>query len=420
MTHTVAPSRLPAWLFGSGVIAVAMGVMNLSTYGFTILAARVLGPSQYGALAALMGLMLVITVVSLGLQATGARRVSAAPDQLVSIESAILAVSYRSALALCGLTLLAVPVVTSLLRLDSWITAALLALTCLPLTVMGGQAGILQGERRWLPLAGIYLTSGVGRVIFGGIALLVQPTALSAMVGVALGAVVPVVIGWVALRHPTRPSNRKPRTARPARERLGWGKGSLMREMAHNSHALLAFFALSNADVVIARSMLPDHESGLYAGGLILAKAVLFLPQFVVVVAFPSMSADTTRRSAQLKGLALVLAIGASATLGAWLLSGLTVTFIGGSAYAEIQGVLWAFGAVGTLLAMNQFMVYGVVARQSQRAVFVLWAGLLTLLGFAAVVDSVTFLLTTVAAVQGVVLAALVVRGFRNRRPVTV
>src|SRR5680860_1079984 len=62
-------SRLPSWLVGSGVIAIAMGVMNVATYAFTILAARWLGPQQYGALAALMGLLLIVTVVALGLQA---------------------------------------------------------------------------------------------------------------------------------------------------------------------------------------------------------------------------------------------------------------------------------------------------------------------------------------------------------------
>ena len=56
-----------------------MAVMNVTTYGFTILAARLLGPAEYGALAAVMGLLLVVNVLSLGLQATGARRVSAAP-----------------------------------------------------------------------------------------------------------------------------------------------------------------------------------------------------------------------------------------------------------------------------------------------------------------------------------------------------
>ena len=64
----------------------------------------------------------------------------------------------------------------------------------------------------------------------------------------------------------------------------------ILRETFHNSQVLLAFFALSNADIVIARNVLDEHDAGLYAGGLILTKAMLFLPQFVVVVAFPSMS----------------------------------------------------------------------------------------------------------------------------------
>ena len=63
----------------------------------------------------------------------------------------------------------------------------------------------------------------------------------------------------------------------------------------HNSHALLAFFALSNVDVVVARNVLAEHQAGLYAGGLILTKAVLFLPQFVVVIVFPSMSSAAVR-----------------------------------------------------------------------------------------------------------------------------
>jgi len=79
------------------VIAVAMAVMNVTTYAFTILAARLLGPAEYGALAAVMGLLLVVNVLSLGLQATGARRVSAAPHHRPQIEHEVLATSYASA-----------------------------------------------------------------------------------------------------------------------------------------------------------------------------------------------------------------------------------------------------------------------------------------------------------------------------------
>ena len=393
---------------GGAVIAVAMGVMNLTTYGFTILAARLLGPEEYGALAAVMGLLLVVNVLSLGLQATGARRVSAAPDNPAQIEHEVMATSYASALVLGALALLATPVVADTLNLDSWGAAALIAVTAVPLSVMGGQAGILQGERRWAPLAAIYLTVGVGRLGFGAVALLLEPNTLGAMTGITVGALLPVVVGWFALRHPDRhrahPGGRRPRFE----ARLpSWGAGGVLRETLHNSHALLAFFALSNTDVIIARNTLAPHQAGLYAGGLILAKAVLFLPQFVVVIAFPAMSQQGAARRMNLMGLGLVLAIGAVTVAGVAVLSGLAVVFIGGPEYADLQGRLWMFAALGTLLAMLQLMIYGVVARQHQRMVFVAWAALVALLCLAPFVHSLTQLLVTVVTIDTVLFAVL-------------
>ena len=71
-------------LSGGGSIAVAMGIMNIATYGFTMLAARMLGPQPYGALAGLMATLLVISVLQLGLQATGARRIAAEPEHVAA------------------------------------------------------------------------------------------------------------------------------------------------------------------------------------------------------------------------------------------------------------------------------------------------------------------------------------------------
>jgi O-antigen/teichoic acid export membrane protein len=390
------------------VIAVAMGVMNLTTYGFTILAARILGPVEYGALAAVMGLLLVLNVLSLGLQATGARRVAAAPSDRDGIERDVMRTTYRCALALGALSLLATPLVSAVLNLDSWSIAALIAVTVVPLTVMGGQAGILQGERRWGPLALIYLAVGVGRLAFGLVALVVEPDTLGAMVGVTLGAFVPAVVGWWALRNTA---------ARSARDADRASVGGLLHETFHNSHALLAFFALSNVDVVIARTVLPEHQAGLYAGGLILTKAVLFLPQFVVVIVFPSMSSAQSARRLNLAALGLVLAIGLATVAGTALLPDLAVTFIGGPEYAELGELLWLFAALGTLLAMLQLMVYNVVARQRQRAVFVVWAGLALLLALGALTSTVRELVLVVLMVDAVVFTVLLLRaGARSRR----
>jgi O-antigen/teichoic acid export membrane protein len=395
-------------------IAVAMAVMNVTSYGFTILAARILGPAEYGALAAVMGLLLVVNVLSLGLQATGARRVSAAPENRPQIEHEVLSTSYASAAALGLLALLAVPVVTATLNLDSWAPAALIAVTAVPLSIMGGQAGILQGERRWGPLAAIYIAVGVGRLGFGAAALILRPDTFGAMVGVTIGAVVPVVIGAVVLRHPAR---QVPGAVTPAQLPDRLAAGGVLRETLHNSHALLAFFALSNADVVIARSTLDEHQAGLYAGGLILAKAVLFLPQFVVVIAFPSMSRQGSGRRMHLIGLLAVLGIGVVTVLGVVALSRFAVVFIGGGEYSDLQGRLWLFAVIGTLLAMIQLMVYDVVAKQHQRMVYVIWASLAALLCASPFIDSLTSLVSVVVAVDAALLATLFLVSLR--RPAT-
>src|SRR6476469_7778193 len=174
--------------------------MNVATYGYTMLAARVLGPRQYGAFAGLMATLLVIGVLQLGLQATAARRISADPQHVGQIERTILGVTYRASLGLAVVLLVLAPLVNALLRLDSLPTAALVAVASVPLTIMGGQAGILQGERRWWQLSVLYILSGVPRLVIGTALIWWRPSETSALIGITIGAVAPVVAGWWYLR----------------------------------------------------------------------------------------------------------------------------------------------------------------------------------------------------------------------------
>ena len=152
---------------GSGGLAVAILAMNVATYGFQIVAARALGPAAYGAVASLMALLLVVAVVQLGLQATAARRIAADPEDVSRIAPAMLRLSLRASLGLGLAAAAASPLVWHVLRLEGIVPAILVAVSAIPLTMVGGQAGILQGERRWLALGGLYLAMGVPRLLFG-------------------------------------------------------------------------------------------------------------------------------------------------------------------------------------------------------------------------------------------------------------
>lgn len=374
-----------------------MAVMSVATYGFTMVAARILGPGSYGALVAMMNTLLVVSVLQLGLQATAARRIADTPEHVAQIEATILRVTLRAALLLGLLMLLLAPLIDRVLRLDSLPTAAVMALTAVPMTLMGGQAGILQGERRWAALSVLYLANGVPRLVIGCALMAWRPDELTAIVGVALGQVAPVLVGWWALRDRRHPELHH------EDHRIG----ALVRETVHNSQALLAFFALSNVDVVVARNVLPEHQAGLYAGGLILTKAVLFLPQFVVVVAFPTMSTAAERRRALTRSLAAVALLGLGATLGALVLPGLAMVFVGGPEYAAIESRLWLFAVLGTLLSMLQLLVYAVIARQGRRSVVLVWGALGALVAGGLMASGVTQLLLVVVVVDTLLFVAL-------------
>lgn len=392
--------RLSALIRSSGFLAVCIMVTNVATYGFQIIAARILGPGQYGGVASMMSLLLVVGVVQLGMQATASRRVTETPGQERVIEQTVLRATYRAAIVVGIVMLAASPLVWRVLRLDSIYPAMLVAVCAVPLTIMGGQAGVLQGERRWLALAMVYLALGIPRVIVTTAAMWIRPTEGAAMAGVALAQFAPAIVGWWVLRR-RADTDARPGPVKP-----------VVVEMLHGSFALLGFFALSNVDILIARNVLTDHVSGLYAGGLILTKAVLFLPQFVVIIAFPSMSAEASRRSALIKSLALVGGLGACAIAGSWLLSWLAMIFIGGPDYAEIEGLLWVFAILGMVLSVLQLLVYSVLARRSRLSAYLLWMAVAAALALGAMQTTVEGLVWAVLSVDAVLAAVLLATTF--------
>ncbi len=402
-------SRLVTLLRSSAGIAIAMAVMNIGTYAFQMVAARLLGPSQYGAVAGMMALLMVLSVVQLGLQATAARRIAAAPQDVAAIEQTVLTTTYRAALVLGALAVAASPAVWWLLRLDGLLPAVLLGLCVVPVTIVGGQAGVLQGERRWLPLSLLYLSVGVPRVLLGGAALAISATEASAMAGVLAASWLPVLIGSWTLRHRRHDAIVTEHDREVRRD--------VRRETYGSSVALLAFVALSNLDVVVARNVLDDHQAGLYAGGLIVTKAVLFLPQFAVVILFPSMSTAGESRAALLRGLAFLTALGAACVAGAYVLSGVALVFIGGDGYHEVQDRLWLFAALGGLLSVLQLLVYAGLAKRGRWTKYLVTLGVIALVLVGALATTLTALAGTVAIIDTVVVALLVaLQVFRGRR----
>ncbi|MFI5734693.1 polysaccharide biosynthesis protein [Kribbella sp. NPDC051587] len=394
-----------SFLRSAAVVAVGMAIMNVAAYGFTLIGTHRLVPEQFGAITALLGLLLIGNVASLGLQATGARRLATQSDD-GSLAHAMLQAGRRTAAGLTVVCLLATPLIMWLLHIDSVLAVLLLAPTLAGLTLMGSQLGVLQGSQRWTELAAVYTSVGLGRLAFGGGALFIHPSLDSAMIGLALGAVVPPVLGSVFLRGA---SGGTPAAVK-----------SLLLETAHGTHTLLAFFVIANADVLLARGLLDGTHSGYYAAGVIVAKACLFLPQFVIVIVFPSL-ANSPGDTAKLRRAILAVAgLGVCTVLGTLVLPDLVVKVIGGpEKYGSLGPYTWLFAIAGSAYAVLQMVVYAAIAQQEKRAALVIWAGLVVLAATAVIVlgDGMAGVKTLVALTSGcaLLLSALLTRGLTLR-----
>lgn len=377
------------------LVAVAMLLMSVFTYGFNLIAARWLIPAEFGALTALLSIILIANVVALGVQAAVARQIAiqqSEADAIIKITARVsLAISLIIGLAVALSSLLFTP----LLNLDSLWPVIFCGVMMVPLTIMGAQAGIAQGTGQWTRLSAIYLASGLGR-LFGGFAgMLVLPTATGAMFGLAVGGWLPVIAGIGLMRSS---STGESDSRRP-----------LVAEAFTASLVLFAYFTLSNLDALLGRSMFNEHDSGVYAAGLIMTKSALFLPQFVSVVFFPMLARDSGHKS-RITAVSLVGVFGAIAIAGVALLPKIALALVGGAKYGEIADRLWIFATSGTVLAVVYVLVFDALARRVRGVSVVLWVTVVAIVCAAVWLEPVTWQLAViVSAVSGLCALVLLV-----------
>jgi O-antigen/teichoic acid export membrane protein len=376
------------------LVAGALGIAQIAAYAVSVVAARALGPDGFGILAALLGILLIGSVLAMGIQAVAARR-------LVQVDAVSRDGAARSMLrdgligggAVALATLAISPLLVWLLRLDGWGALVLAAATLVPITWAGAQYGVAQGRESYARLATVYAVVGLGRGIGGVTGALATGTPLGTMAGLALGTAVGAIIGRIVVA---------PLAAVP-RERLDGFFG----ESAHATHALLALFVLTNIDVLLARALLTPDEAGIYGVGAVIAKVAFWLPQFVGVVAFPRF-ADARRGRATVISLLAVAAIGALVVAGTALLPGLVVAFVGGAAYVSLVPLAWLFAAIGASFALAQALLLTRLAIDDRRAVIAVWAAAALLVALATIVLPHTVGgLAASALVAGLVLAAI-------------
>lgn len=389
-------------------LAVATTLGHALSYAFSLVLSRALGPAEFGALGALLGIAVVATVPASGLQAQVARVAATNPTRTAIRDGYRLGWMIGAGMAL-ALVVVAYPL-AGMLRLEGALPTLALAAGIVPISALGARQGVLLGR-------GAFLLLGAAAVLVPGLRLVGALIAASTGMGVAGAVALQSAATWLALGAVMALLGTARMDVRA--EVSDAGVHPTLRGLLRASSGLLGLFVLANVDVLLARAFLADTASGIYAVGAMAAKVVFWGSQFVALLVFPRVARGEATRGLVLRAVGLVVVTGSLGALAAVPLAGPVLDLLVGSAYAEAAGYAPWFVALGTLLALVQLSTYAAVAADRHRFAILLWAtaglqvGVIALGVNASIAQILGVCLVGTGALAGVA-GTLVVRGIRT------
>jgi O-antigen/teichoic acid export membrane protein len=383
-------------------VGAATLIGNGAAYLLSMIAARVLTPAEFGALGALLGLLVIISTVGIATQALTARRVAVATDdrERVEGEAIRLAVMVGMAIIVAGIIvawplgqLFSIPVV-----------AVATGIASIAFVVFGSAAlGIAQGREQHAQLSWAFVANGGGRALGGILGVVVLDSVTGVGIGILLGCALGAAVAYWIICPGT------------------WGRvlsSGVTGEFAHVLHALFVLFTLTNVDVLLARIFLTEDQSGEYSVGVLLAKIAFFLPNAIVIVLFPKMTSANSRRAVYV-ATGLTAVVGLLITSFSFFFGDFVIRFLGGTQYPDLGSEAWLFALEGSAFALVQVLLYARLATQDRSAVLTVWVALVVLVLVVSVWrhESVAQIVTTVVAVSLVLTVVGLIMDRRSAAP---
>lgn len=351
----------------SWLLFIALSFTNASNYVFHVVISRLLGPADYGALTAVLAILIVLSVPLGAVQTTVAKRFareSKSRDGSGQAIGSYLRVAAKAGAAVSLLVAAAAPLLHSLLRLDSYVPLFVVSIFVFPSILNAVLRGALQGTLQFKRLAAVSsvpvfvrLAVGIGVVSAGGgVGGAVAASVVAEFLGLLLG------LGLVG--------RRRFETSRSLKS-LG-----LFKEIAPTAAGLAAIWLLIDLDLVLARHFLNAREAGEYAAAGTLARAALFIPGAISMIALPHFAKQRGRGADAYRWLlaatALVVALGGLACLFLTAARGTAISLTFGDRFGSAADLLPVLSLAMVGLGLVNLLLFFHVAAGS-RAFYLLW-----------------------------------------------
>lgn len=344
------------------IVLIASFAGHAGNYLFYVIAARMVTPPEFAAIAALIAFGTIAMMPLNGVQMAVARDVAVL--RITSTKGELSAYLHRlgrkiGVTSLVTLVLISAlsPILADRLHLGSAWPVVLAAVWIAAMAVLIVLTGVTQGMERF----GYVSFSLAGPL--GMLRPLLLPLCVLAvgMVGGMWAMILATAAGLAVMIWPTVRSARITPTTPPS-----------MPSTLVTVIALLAFSSLTNADLLVAQASLAEADRAHYAGAVLLGKIALFAPAALAMVLLPRATAALERKERAERAVLTTIALTAACGLGVagllWVVptSVLTAATFG-PAYAASKPLLAPLALVMTAAAVLWVHLTFATAKRSRR-----------------------------------------------------
>jgi len=270
-----------------GFVFIASMVVNVCNYLFHIFMSRSLGPIDYGVLASLFSIFIIVSVPAGSLQMVTVKHVSGFKAHQESGKTRLLLKrSLRSISLLAALVfvllLLSSRYLSSFLHLPSRLSLIIIGAALVLTIISPVTLGVLQGLQQFGYFGIDIMVGGVSKLIFAVLFVYLGLRVVGATLGLLLGSFFALLLAIFLLRSLLS----KEGNARDCSPQSESARGYFLAVAVTS----LCYMVLINVDILLVKHFFEPSQAGQYAAASILAKIVFYLPGAIIMVMFPRAS----------------------------------------------------------------------------------------------------------------------------------
>lgn len=337
---------------GSAVMVIGSNSVNALNYIYHLIMGRMLGPSNYGELAALISLIGLFGIIPSSMSIVVIKYVSSAKNtqEVNNLVSWLKSKVFQVSIVFFFIILVASPLISSFLNITKISYLFLIAISFLFSLQALLNRSILQGLLKFKEMIFSVLVENTGKVFISALLVFIGFAVGGAMLAFAISA----LFGWYVTNFYLRNYSKKNQNLLPdVKSMIMFTVPVLVQAVSTTS--------LYSSDVILVKHFFSSYDAGIYAALSTLGKIIFFGVGPIGAVMFPIVAQRQAKggdfRKIFMYSFILTSLFALTILTAYWFFPELAIKLLYGSAYVGAANLLIWFGLFMSLFTLASLLI---------------------------------------------------------------